>query len=161
MPVGVPIPWPSATPPSGWFKCNGAAFNKASFPNLAVVYPSGFLPDLRGEFLRGWDDGRGVDVFRSLLSNQGDAIRNITGEFRTVNTENYSIWESMGAFLGAMVPINPSTNNSYFLLNSLPTTSNIGSTYPKGIRLDASKVVPTANENRPRNIAFNYIVRAA
>ncbi|WP_181240923.1 phage tail protein, partial [Enterobacter ludwigii] len=35
LPVGVPIPWPSATPPDGWVKCNGAAFDKAKFPKLA------------------------------------------------------------------------------------------------------------------------------
>ena len=31
------------------------------YPNLAKVYPTNKLPDLRGEFIRGWDDGRGVD----------------------------------------------------------------------------------------------------
>jgi len=64
LPVGVPVPWPAATAPGGWLKCNGAAFDKAKYPRLAVAYPSGKLPDLRGEFLRGWDDGRGVDPGR-------------------------------------------------------------------------------------------------
>ncbi|HGT6176592.1 TPA: phage tail protein, partial [Escherichia coli] len=47
-PVGVPLPFPSATPPTGWLKCNGAAFDKAKYPGLAAVFPSGYLPDLRG-----------------------------------------------------------------------------------------------------------------
>lgn len=161
IPVGFPLPWPQSTPPEGWLKCNGAPFDRVKYPKLAVAYPSGNLPDLRGEFLRGWDDGRGVDAGRSLLSAQGDAIRNITGGMRTVNTENYSIWESTNAFSGALVPLNPSTNNSYYALNELNVSTVIGATYPKSIGLDASKVVPTANENRPRSIAFNYIVRAA
>ncbi|MCA7189430.1 tail fiber protein [Escherichia coli] len=162
LPVGVPVPWPSATPPTGWLKCNGAAFSSEKYPNLAKVYPTNKLPDLRGEFIRGWDDGRGVDAGRTILSAQGDAIRNIYGEFKTVNTENYSIWESVGSFKGAVVPLTPSTNNSYFsLVRSMVTERTDGAVYPKVIGLDASKIVPTANENRPRNIAFNYIVRAA
>ncbi|EMF1547047.1 phage tail protein [Escherichia coli] len=162
LPVGVPVPWPSATPPTGWLKCNGAAFSSEMYPNLAKAYPTLKLPDLRGEFIRGWDDGRGVDAGRTILSAQGDAIRNIYGEFKTVNTENYSIWESVGSFKGAVVPLNPSTNNSYFsLTRSMVTERTDGAVYPKVISLDASKIVPTANENRPRNIAFNYIVRAA
>ncbi|HFD0413388.1 TPA: phage tail protein, partial [Escherichia coli] len=70
LPVGVPVPWPSATPPTGWLKCNGAAFDKVKYPHLATAYPSGKLPDLRGEFIRGWDDGRGIDAGRALLSIQ-------------------------------------------------------------------------------------------
>ncbi|WP_419180714.1 phage tail protein, partial [Escherichia coli] len=70
LPVGVPVPWPSATPPTGWLKCNGAAFSSEKYPNLAKVYPTNKLPDLRGEFIRGWDDGRGVDNGRALLSSQ-------------------------------------------------------------------------------------------
>ena len=162
LPVGVPVPWPSATPPTGWLKCNGAAFSAEEYPELAKAYPTNKLPDLRGEFIRGWDDGRGMDTGRAILSAQGDAIRNIYGEFKTVNTENYSIWESVGSFKGAVVPLNPSTNNSYFsLIRSMVIERTDGSVYPKVIGLDASRIVPTANENRPRNIAFNYIVRAA
>nr|WP_308440513.1 phage tail protein [Escherichia coli] len=59
LPVGVPVPWPSATPPTGWLKC-GAAFSSEKYPNLARVYPTLKLPDLRGEFIRGWDDSRGL-----------------------------------------------------------------------------------------------------
>ncbi|EAR2910871.1 tail fiber protein [Salmonella enterica] len=162
LPVGAPVPWPSETPPTGWLKCNGAAFSAEEYPELAKAYPTNKLPDLRGEFIRGWDDGRGMDTGRAILSAQGDAIRNIYGEFKTVNTENYSIWESVGSFKGAVVPLNPSTNNSYFsLVRSMVTERSEGGVYPKVIGLDASRIVPTANENRPRNIAFNYIVRAA
>ncbi|MFX0914843.1 phage tail protein, partial [Escherichia coli] len=144
LPVGVPVPWPSATPPTGWLKCNGAAFSAEEYPELAKAYPTNKLPDLRGEFIRGWDDGRGMDTGRAILSAQGDAIRNIYGEFKTVNTENYSIWESVGSFKGAVVPLNPSTNNSYFsLIRSMVTERTDGAVYPKVIGLDASRIVPT------------------
>ncbi|WP_258057130.1 phage tail protein [Escherichia coli] len=74
LPVGVPVPWPSATPPTGWLKCNGAAFSSEMYPNLAKAYPTNKLPDLRGEFIRGWDDGRGIDAARALLSIQNGML---------------------------------------------------------------------------------------
>ncbi|HFU7239290.1 TPA: phage tail protein, partial [Escherichia coli] len=74
LPVGVPVPWPSATPPTGWLKCNGAAFSAEEYPELTKAYPTNKLPDLRGEFIRGWDDGRGVDAGRALLSLQNDSF---------------------------------------------------------------------------------------
>ncbi|EPG7578424.1 phage tail protein [Providencia rettgeri] len=79
-PVGSPIPWPLPAAPTGFLVCNGQAFNKTTYPLLASAYPSGSLPDLRAEFIRGLDYGRGVDANRTVLSTQGDAIRNITGE---------------------------------------------------------------------------------
>ncbi|MDM4902108.1 phage tail protein [Escherichia coli] len=147
LPVGVPVPWPSATPPTGWLKCNGAAFSAEEYPELAKAYPTNKLPDLRGEFIRGWDDGRGVDAGRQLLSSQGDAIRNIEG-FADGGI-GMSFDEIRGAFYDAGTRSATMANN----------TTAIGKTDDLGF--DASRVVPTANENRPRNIAFNYIVRAA
>ncbi|KES14625.1 Phage-related tail fiber protein, partial [Gilliamella apicola SCGC AB-598-I20] len=77
LPVGIPMPWPNTQPPAGWLECNGSMFNKNQFPKLAAAYPSGELPDLRGEFIRGWDNARGADPGRGILSWQQDAIRNI------------------------------------------------------------------------------------
>ncbi|HHL8340364.1 TPA: phage tail protein [Escherichia coli] len=147
LPVGVPVPWPSATPPTGWLKCNGAAFSAEEYPELAKVYPTNKLPDLRGEFIRGWDDGRGVDAGRQLLSSQGDAIRNIEG-FADGGIGMY--FDAIrGAFYDAGTRSARMPNNT----TTIDKTDDLG--------FDASRVVPTANENRPRNIAFNYIVRAA
>ncbi|WP_127958120.1 phage tail protein [Serratia microhaemolytica] len=160
VPVGIPQPWPQATPPSGWLKCNGASFDKAKYPLLAAAYPSGKLPDLRGEFIRGWDDARGVDKGRGLLSWQGDAIRNITGECRLVNSGLLTLLEHVGSFAGAFIP-SGHQSSAWLDVRGLPTISNPPYLYPGAIGFDASKVVPTASENRPRNIAFNYIVRAA
>ncbi|WP_394737795.1 phage tail-collar fiber domain-containing protein, partial [Escherichia coli] len=74
LPVGAPVPWPSETPPTGWLKCNGAAFSAEEYPELAKAYPTNKLPDLRGEFIRGWDDGRGIDAGRALLSLQAGML---------------------------------------------------------------------------------------
>ncbi|WP_251119967.1 phage tail protein [Escherichia coli] len=145
LPVGVPVPWPSATPPTGWLKCNGAAFSAEEYPELAKAYPTNKLPDLRGEFIRGWDDGRRIDTNRSLLSSQGDAIRNIIGALMDVRFNTYP--SDSGVFTTSVI--------------GDASSDSIKGGYAKRVTFDASRVVPTANENRPRNIAFNYIVRAA
>ncbi|MDV1990529.1 tail fiber protein [Escherichia coli] len=147
LPVGMPVPWPSATPPTGWLKCNGAAFSAEEYPELAKVYPTNKLPDLRGEFIRGWDDGRGVDAGRQLLSSQGDAIRNIEG------FADGGIGMSFDAIRGAFYDAGTRSARMPNNTTTIDKTDDLG--------FDASRVVPTANENRPRNIAFNYIVRAA
>ncbi|HDP7439058.1 TPA: tail fiber protein, partial [Escherichia coli] len=136
LPVGVPVPWPSATPPTGWLKCNGAAFSSEKYPNLAKVYPTNKLPDLRGEFIRGWDDGRGVDNGRALLSSQeatnfSQCAGNIgDGAGHAIN------------FHDGIVGNQPGFSRFNF------TSNSVGD----GINFVAV---------RPRNIAFNYIVRAA
>lgn len=156
LPVGVPIPWPSATPPTGWLKCNGATFTAALYPKLALAYPSGKLPDLRGEFIRGWDDGRGVDSGRGLLSAQGDAIRNITGSTAlSLQIESGFGWLPNVYNAGVFTYASTGGGRGATSAQSTSVDGNLG------IRFDASRSVPTASENRPRNIAFNYIVRAA
>ncbi|EFH3255326.1 phage tail protein [Escherichia coli] len=136
LPVGVPVPWPSATPPAGWLKCNGAAFSSEMYPNLAKAYPTNKLPDLRGEFIRGWDDGRGVDSGRALLSTQTDEFKSHSHYFERT-------WAQTGF----------DTTGGYYLL----AADVSGSVNQQ--RSDSTNSVG-GRESRPRNIAFNYIVRA-
>ncbi|WP_294892172.1 prophage tail fiber N-terminal domain-containing protein [uncultured Gilliamella sp.] len=158
LPVGVPLPWPTNQPPAGWLECNGSTFDKNKFPKLAVVYPTGKLPDLRGVFIRGKDNLRGLDPYRDILSYQDDAIRNIKGGLPTGNFK---------ALLGHS-KIEAGDKNGAILTQSAGDdyiASSASSTNPRQLRwmffdFDASRVVPTANENRPRNVAFNYIVKA-
>ncbi|EIT7626390.1 tail fiber protein [Escherichia coli] len=130
LPVGVPVPWPSVTPPTGWLKCNGAAFSAEEYPELAKVYPTNKLPDLRGEFIRGWDDGRGIDLGRPLLSVQDATVEEHGHGY------NGAIYTSSG-------PSWANTTGAGYLEYSGFTSSYGG------------------GETRPRNIAFNFIVRAA
>lgn len=154
IPVGVPIPYPLATPPAGYLKLNGASFDKAKYPRLAAIYPDGVLPDMRGEFIRGWDDGRGADTGRGLLSPQGFAIQNITGALHSRSAP----LTGGGAVVNAFGALALATNSggSYVNLVGTNSASNADIT-----TFDASRVASTAQETRPRNIAFNYIVRAA
>lgn len=149
IPVGVPLPWPHEYPPFGYFACNGSQFDKNQFPLLAAAYPSGFLPDLRGLFIRGKDSGRGLDPNRVILSFQDDAIRNIWGAVWPIS-ETFGQNGASGA--GAFSPFE-------HIANGTPTKVDWGNA--GGFNFDASRVVPVAHENRPRNIAFEYIVKAA
>ncbi|PLY36047.1 hypothetical protein F164LOC_17325 [Pectobacterium carotovorum] len=153
--AGIPLPFPGAVAPAGWLKCNGQTFNKTLYPVLASRYPAGILPDLRGEFVRGWDDGRGADAGRALLSVQGDAIRNITG--RLLYGYDADTGVAADADSGALHYDTTQGVRDSLYLTWATNTANLW--YPA--KLDASRVVPTANENRSRNVAFNYIVRAA
>ena len=72
--IGIPIPYPLSTVPTGCLAMNGQRFDTRRYPKLAQKYPSGVLPDLRGEFIRGWDNGRNVDRDRILLSTQKPTV---------------------------------------------------------------------------------------
>ncbi|ENY9823377.1 phage tail protein [Escherichia coli] len=151
LPVGAPVPWPLATPPTGWLKCNGAPFSAEEYPELAKAYPTNKLPDLRGEFIRGWDDGRGIDPGRILLASQEHAMQNVTGSIGKIQLFN------------DLVVSGPFRNNgNNFLTTGLTAVTGTGG--GDGVTtfdFDMSRVANTANETRPVNVAFNYIVRAA
>lgn len=77
-PVGAPIPWPLAVPPSGFLNMTGQSFSAATYPMLAIAYPALVLPDLRGRFIRAWDNSKGLDPARALLSLQADQNKSHT-----------------------------------------------------------------------------------
>ncbi|EJA4778049.1 integrase [Escherichia coli] len=146
--IGVPFFWPSAAMPNtvidSWssmvfLKFNGAKFSATDYPVLAKVFPSLVLPEARGDFIRIWDDGRGVDSGRALLSAQSDDFK----------THEHKI-------LG----LNGSGSNVVF-----GTVSNASPLYTSGVSQPAGSALPAfqnpgGTETRPRNIAFNFLVRA-
>ncbi|MFJ5319255.1 phage tail protein [Pectobacterium versatile] len=131
--VGIPQPWPLVTVPTGWLACAGQSFDISLYPILASRYPSGVLPDLRGEFLRGLDNGRGVDAGRANGSAQGATVESHTH-----------------------------AGGSLEIGSGAPLYAGKGLQDGTGILYSRTGVNNTAGtETRPRNIAFNYIVRAA
>jgi hypothetical protein len=103
------------------------------------------VPDARAEFPRYADDGRGIDVGRLIGSKQGDAIRNITGDTPGGSGARVPASSYTGAFsLSEKAAGRISTGENWGLLTAT---------------FDASRVVPTANENRPRNIAWLACIR--
>ncbi|EOV3683518.1 phage tail protein [Yersinia enterocolitica] len=157
FPIGMPFFWPSATLPNlllpEWsnmvfLKFNNSSFSATTYPKLAQIFPSLVLPDARGNFPRIWDDGRGLDPGRVLLSQQGDAIRNFSGYIDAV-------YGQAAANRGG-----PFYNNAVSAERYNTTKSSGVDTY-MNISFEPGRVVPVANENRPVNIAFNLLVRAA
>ncbi|WP_406865732.1 phage tail protein [Escherichia coli] len=157
LPVGVPVPWPSATPPTGWLKCNGAPFSAEEYPKLAKAYPKLKLPDLRGEFIRGWDDGRGVDSARLLLSSQTASILEHNHEMSGWTGDN--LWASdVGKNPASVFSVQLSVGDGGLLYS---WKDGHGTTNDSK-RMDRTNHVSSgAGDGSPRNIAFNYIVRAA
>ncbi|MEF9787749.1 integrase [Escherichia coli] len=151
--IGIPFFWPSSAMPNTvmtewadmvFLKFNGATFSASTYPKLALVFPGLVLTESRGEFLRTWDDGRGVDSGRTLLSAQSFAIQNITG-----------------SLIDARFNKNQSATGAFTLTTGGPADgSSTGAGFASRVNFDASRVVNTATETRPRNIAFNFLVRA-
>lgn len=131
-----------------FLKPNGASFSAATYPKLARIWTGLVIPDMRGEFIRIGDDGRGVDSGRSLLSSQGDAMRNITGSLGYITMVGNTVADGVFTVGGSQnivnlgVDGNPTTLAQFAFFNA----ANTG--------------VPTAAENRPRNISLNLLIRA-
>ena len=84
VPAGTVIAYAAAKAPSGWLECNGALLSRKTYADLFAAIGAHYgysnsenfrLPDLRGEFVRGWDHGRGVDSGRGFGGKQGYAIQ--------------------------------------------------------------------------------------
>ncbi|MEY8889258.1 phage tail protein [Escherichia coli] len=161
LPVGVPVPWPSATPPTGWLKCNGAAFSAEEYPVLAKAYPTNKLPDLRGEFIRGWDDSRGIDTGRSLLSGQAatfirTALQDYYGYDLNTNVKVGIAFATADSVITFGNPANPKAGNNSDYVPASADNSITGTQ-----RTAEDNFTGAWISMRPRNLSFNYIVRAA
>lgn len=164
-----PFAGPADKIPAGWLLCDGSAVSRSEYVNLykaiGIAWGEGNgsttfnLPDLRGMFLRGVSGDSDNDPDKSsrgMLKNyggntgnnvgsyQGDAIRNITGLIKADD--------------GSMI-----VNGVFEQLNtSLPNGGHIEShpDYPGyDIKFDASRVVPTGSDNRPKNVYVTYIIK--
>ncbi len=142
--IGVPFFWPSAAMPStvidSWssmvfLKFNGAKFSASDYPVLAKVFPSLVLPEARGDFIRIWDDGRGADGGRELLSWQ--------------EATNFSQFAgNIGGGAGHAINFHDGIAGNQPGFSRFNFTSN---SVGDGVNFVAV---------RPRNIAFNFLVRA-
>lgn len=148
-PIGVVLPWVAETPPNDRFVLvKNQVFDPVALPKLAKIFPTGRIPfDPRGLGLRWWDGGRGRDPGRALLSEQGDAMREITGFFdmvycRVGMARVGALFEA--AISGERYFVNPS-------VGGVDGFANIG--------FAASRVVPTANEFRGASTALAPIMR--
>lgn len=102
VPAGAVLYFARNTAPAGWLKCNGAAISRSAYSALFAAIGTTFgagdgvttfnLPDLRGEFIRAWDDGRGLDNGRVFGSVQGSMIQEHThtGSSAAAGTHNHT-----------------------------------------------------------------------
>ena len=156
LPSGAVMYFAMQAAPLGWLKADGSAVSRTQYPALFAAIGTTFgvgdgrttfnLPDLRGEFVRGWDGGRNIDPGRAFGSAQGDAIRNITGSIDTGSNNGHQLFDEATA-TGALAI-------SQRRWKAWTSDTQDGRNNPSAFDFDASRVVPTAAENRPRNIAL-------
>lgn len=147
VPIGMILPYWGNVAPAGYLPCFGQSINSTSFPDLVEFLNPGnataTLPDLRGEFIRGWDSGRGVDLGRAIKTAQLDAFQ---GHFHNI-TASPAGWD--GASGSAINGIDASDG-------SIITSEKV-----VGAKTDGVNGTPrTASETRPRNVAALYCIKA-
>lgn len=159
VPPGTVVAYAGSAAPSGWLVCHGAAISRTTYAALFAAIGTAFgagdgtttfnLPDLRGEFVRGWDAGRGVDagrVFGSAqasqnLSHTHTAITDTAGGHSHAAPEGFSGAGSLG----------PAATGTQGLAS---TTSTAGA-HSHAVTVSSSG----GAEARPRNVALLYIVK--
>ena len=158
VPVGAVAYFAQDVPPFGWLKANGAAVSRTIYANLFAAIGERYgrgdgrttfnLPDLRGEFIRSWDDGRGIDSGRVFGGAQSDAIRNITGEIGLIQRTDINEYVAPSGAFKELRKVSGYIGGG--AADDWLTITNFS----------ASNVVPTAAENRPRNIALLACIKA-
>jgi microcystin-dependent protein len=157
IPAGLISAFAGNVAPVGWLKANGAAISRTAYANLFAVFGTLYgpgdgattfnLPDYRGEFLRGWDDGRGVDPGRVFGSAQGGAMVEHNHFMFTNTSASSSTPEATGAQVVARRTDSSPGENEYIMRvgSGTPSAGITGST--------GSVAGALGSEVRPRNVA--------
>lgn len=133
----------------------GQPFDKVRFPLLAKLHPSGVLPaDMRGEGVRGWDNNRGVDAGRALMSLQLDSIQNFTG---SISGRPLSA-DATGAIASSSGVFKYTKNGGSSGASPVVTGSGVNAL--DLITLDLASQVRVSTETRGRTVAWNMITRS-
>ncbi|AOV62395.1 hypothetical protein CC030809_00211 [Synechococcus phage S-CAM7] len=129
VPIGTVIMYYGATAPTGYLECDGQS--TAAYEDLlALIGPN--TPDLRGEFVRGWDNGRGVDTGRALGSTQDDEFKE-----HQHTIDGYLLQDGANYSQAKIIADDDRTDSAIS-----KTTNNEGGT-----------------ETRPRNVALMYCIK--
>ena len=169
-----------ATVPSDYLECNGAAVSRTTYSALFAVIGTAYgagngsstfnLPDLRGEFVRGFDNGRGIDSGRSIATSQGSQFaqhnHGVSASSANSGSHNHSFKASnragdedswgntnkgfIGDNDGAAFTQAADTNKIY-------DAGNHNHNLSISIHNAGGDVAP--NENRPRNITMMYVIK--
>jgi phage-related tail fiber protein len=154
-PAGTVVAVAMNTAPTGYLKANGAAVSRttyaALFTAVGTTYGAGDgsttfnLPDLRGEFVRGWDDGRGVDSGRVFGSTQGQGIPRMRGGVADSHGNAAMYAYDVSGFTNPFVGVGTSSYRSSL---DVVSTNNLY------VEFDSARVIPASPDVRPRNVAL-------
>ncbi len=170
VPTGSVFCMAVATVPTGYFECNGQSLNRNTYAALFAVIGTQYgaadsstfkVPDLRGEFVRGFDNGRNIDPGRGIGSSQSgqnlshdhdadaSATSNVSDPGHRHNARGYGNDDDGGnQFTG-------SGNNS--VRNNAIEDATTGISVATNVSIDVDN--DGGNEARPRNIAMMYIIK--
>ena len=150
LPAGLILPFGNTTAPTGYLACEGQEVLQSAYPALYAAIGTAWgtassaathfkLPDLRAEFLRGWDNGRGIDSGRSFASTQGHALQQ--------HNHGLEIYSGAGA--------------NYRINNMNITSDGGGGVFDSGDQVVAvtGHYGTFASETRPRNIAILWCIK--
>ena len=181
VPTGCVFCRAAAIVPAGYLECNGAAVSRTTYSALFAVigttYGSGNgsstfnLPDLRGEFIRGYDNGRGVDSGRGMNNPQGSSNQShnhsygnagitVSGANHRHNARGFSLQPSVASVAitlgsGQSYQIGYRTSDSGSTNQAILNSGNLSMSGTVGITINNTG----GNESRPRNISMMYIIR--
>lgn len=154
-------PWLQSSAPAGWLKCNGAAISRTLYAKLFGVIGTTYgvgdgsttfnLPDFRGEFIRGLDDGRGIDASRALGTAQGESFASHAHTGSSDTHAGHSHGTPIYNGTGSTSPIaNYTTGNPGYS----GTTSTAGA-HSHALTINNAG----GTETRPRNQAALFIIK--
>ena len=149
-PTGSIIMWPTETPPAGYLECNGAAVSRTTYASLFTALGTRYgagngsttfnLPDMRGQFVRGWANGSTIDPDRASRSNRGDGT---TGD--NVGTKQTDEFKSHSHQYSYRQTTYPAPLGSYFPAWYSDSNQNTTST--------------GGSETRPTNIYLMFCIK--
>ena len=181
VPIGSVFNLATTTVPTGFLECNGAAVSRSTYASLfaaiSTTWGSGDgsstfnLPDLRGQFVRGWDNSAGVDSGRSFASSQSDQNKShnhtasVTdsghfhhsfrsgnaGELRTSSNLTSSNFPSSGTGAGNL--------NEAYNITAQSSESDVGKTSDETTGISVSNANDGGNEVRVKNYALMYVIK--
>lgn len=156
LPVGSIVAFPVDAPPPGFLELDNSVKSSATYPDLSAYLGGKFnkgdegvgnfrLPEARGEFLRGWDHGRGVDAGRQVGTPQLDAMQRLTGAISAADSTGMGQILN-GVYGGSKSGVSKGVNPAADAYTS--------------IDFDNARQARTASENRPRNLAVMWCIKA-
>lgn len=161
VPAGSVMAFARTTPPTGWLRANGAAVSRSTYAGLYTAIGTAFgagdgsttfnLPDLRGEFIRGLDDGRGVDAGRVLGAAQAALLGSHSHTGTTSATGDHT--HPLGIYVTGSG--NNGTTAAYSSGSFTPMTSGAGGAHSHTFTTDSSG----GAETRPRNQALLFCIK--